>query len=473
MADDSPTTTRGPADAFAARGAPHDAEAEFAVLGAMYLDQDAAVRATELLTDEMFHHEQHRRLFRAMATLTERRVVLDDITLPDELSRRGELEMVGGAQVVAELADAVPTAANLDYHAGIVREKWVLRRLIAECTELVTEAYSGRQPATDLLDKAESRIFQIGRNRAETGFVRIKELIWPAMERVEALSRSNRSVTGVPSGFVDLDNLTAGFQPSELIIVAARPSMGKTAFVLNVATHAASEGIGTAIFSLEMSRHSLLDRMLCAEARVDASALKRGGLRDFDYTKLARAAGVLQGCPVFIDDSPGVTLMEMRSKARRLRAENQIGLVIVDYLQLMKSPEYADNRVQEISDISRSLKQLARELQVPVIALSQLSRAAEQRGGERIPMLSDLRDSGAIEQDADVVIFIHRPEYYQDLRMKAEQEGRNIEGLAEVIVAKHRNGPTGSVPLFFHKRFTRFDNMSQRQSPSDDGPEDY
>jgi len=462
-----------PGEGSAPRGVPYDPEAEFAVLGAMFLDQDAAVRASELLNDEVFHLEPNRRLFRAMVSLTERRIVLDEITLPDELTRRGELDMVGGVGVIADLADAVPTAANLEHHAEIVREKWILRRLIGECTELVKSAYTARESAAELLDKAESRIFQIGQQRGETGFVRIKELIWPAMERVEALSKSNRSVTGVPSGFTDLDELTAGFQPSELIIVAARPSMGKTAFVLNIATHAAAEGVGTAIFSLEMSRHALLDRMLCSEARVDASALKRGGLQDFDYTKLARAAGVLQACPVFIDDSPGLTLMEMRSKARRLRVENEIGLVIVDYLQLMKSPEYAQNRVQEISDISRSLKQLARELHVPVIALSQLSRAAEQRGGERIPMLSDLRDSGAIEQDADVVVFIHRPEYYADLRAKAEQEGKNIEGVADVIVAKHRNGPTGNVSLFFHRRFTRFDNLSARPTGPPDGPEDY
>jgi replicative DNA helicase len=255
--------------------------------------------------------------------------------------------------------------------------------------------------------------------------------------------------------------MTSGFQASELIIVAARPSMGKTAFCLNVATQAAVDGFGVAVFSLEMSKESLVQRMLCAEARVDSQAVRRGSLRDPDFTRLARAAGILQSCPVWIDDSPALTLLEMRSKARRLKVENDVRLIVVDYLQLMRSPEYSENRVQEISDISRSLKGLARELHIPVIALSQLSRASEQRGGERRPILSDLRDSGAIEQDADVVIFIHRPEMYQ----KEDSEGNSLEGVAEVIVGKHRNGPTGTVDLYFHKQFTRFDNRSEREGP--------
>jgi replicative DNA helicase len=255
--------------------------------------------------------------------------------------------------------------------------------------------------------------------------------------------------------------MTSGFQASELIIVAARPSMGKTAFCLNVATQAAVDGFGVAVFSLEMSKEALVQRMLCAEARVDSQAVRRGTLRDPDFTRLARAAGILQSCPVWIDDSPALTLLEMRSKARRLKVENDVRLVVVDYLQLMRSPEYSENRVQEISDISRSLKGLARELKVPVIALSQLSRASEQRGGERRPILSDLRDSGAIEQDADVVLFIHRPEMYQ----KEDSEGNSLAGQAEVIVGKHRNGPTGTVNLYFHKQFTRFDNRTEREAP--------
>jgi replicative DNA helicase len=449
------------ADPYVGRSAPWSQEAEQAVLGAMLLDQDAALRAAELVDDSMFYREPHRRLFRAMLALTEHRVVIDHITLRDELLRRGELDTVGGLDYLAELVDTVPTAANIEFHAKIVKDKSILRRLIEASTSIITEAYDGHSTANDLLDGAESRIFQISQQRGDEGFTRLKEMLWPTMERIETLQRSGKAITGVPSGFADLDEMTSGFQASELIIVAARPSMGKTAFCLNVATQAAVDGFGVAVFSLEMSKESLVQRMLCAEARVDSQAVRRGSLRDPDFTRLARAAGILQSCPVWIDDSPALTLLEMRSKARRLKVENDVRLIIVDYLQLMRSPEYSENRVQEISDISRSLKGLARELDIPVIALSQLSRASEQRGGERRPILSDLRDSGAIEQDADVVIFIHRPEMYQ----KEDSEGNSLQGVAEVIVGKHRNGPTGTVDLYFHKQFTRFDNRSEREGP--------
>src|ERR687894_539302 len=362
---------------------------------------------------------------------------------------------------LSELVDTAPTAANIEFHAKIVKDKSILRRLIEASTSIITEAYDGHSTANDLLDGAESRIFQISQQRGDEGFTRLKEMLWPTMERIETLQRSGKAITGVPSGFADLDEMTSGFQASELIIVAARPSMGKTAFCLNVATQAAVDGFGVAVFSLEMSKESLVQRMLCAEARVDSQAVRRGSLRDPDFTRLARAAGILQSCPVWIDDSPALTLLEMRSKARRLKVENDVRLIVVDYLQLMRSPEYSENRVQEISDISRSLKGLARELKIPVIALSQLSRASEQRGGERRPILSDLRDSGAIEQDADVVLFIHRPEMYQ----REDSEGNSLEGMAEVIVGKHRNGPTGTVNLYFHKQFTRFDNRTEREGP--------
>jgi replicative DNA helicase len=417
----------------------------------------------ELLRPEMFYREAHRRLFRVMATLTDARIVLDHVTLREELTRRGELDDAGGVEYLAELVDAVPTAANLEFHATIVKEKSILRRLIDAATSIVADAYAAKSSANELLDAAESRVFQISQDRRDAGFSRIKEMLWPTMERIETLQKSGKSITGVPSGFVDLDEMTSGFQRSELIIVAARPSMGKTSFCLNIATHAALEGHGVAIFSLEMSKDSLVQRMLCAEARVDSQLVRRGMLRDHDFTKLARAAGILQGAPIWIDDLPAQTLLEMRSKARRLKAEYDLGMIVVDYLQLMRSPEYSDNRVQEISDISRSLKALARELEIPVIALSQLSRASEQRGGDRTPMLSDLRDSGAIEQDADVVIFIHRPEMYKDLREKAETAGQNIDGQADIHLAKHRNGPTGNIRLHFHKAFTRFDSQSERE----------
>ena len=440
------------------RAAPWSPEAEQAVLGAMLLDQDAALRAAELLDHSLFYRDAHRRLFRAAVHLTEQRVVIDHITLRDELIRRDELDLVGGPDYLAELVDSVATAANLEHHARIVREKAVLRRLIEASTAIIQEAYDGRQTANELLDQAEGRIFRISQERRQDGFTRIKEMLWPTMERIETLQKSGKAVTGVPSGFEDLDNLTSGFQRSELSIVAARPSMGKTAFVLNVAANAAHEGHGVAIFSLEMSKDAIVQRLLCAEARVDSQRVRRGMLRDTDFTALARAAGWLQQCPIWIDDSPALTLLEMRSKARRLRADSDIGLFVVDYLQLMRSPEYAENRVQEISDISRSLKGLARELEVPIIALSQLSRASEQRGGERRPILSDLRDSGAIEQDADLVLFIHRPEYY-------DREDESKRGIAEIMLAKHRNGPTGDITLAFHRELTRFDSYSAREGP--------
>jgi replicative DNA helicase len=444
------------ADPYVGRAAPWSAEAEQAVLGAMLLDQDAALRGSELLDDSMFYREAHRRLFRAMAALTEQRTVIDHITLRDELMRRGELESSGGLEYLGELVDAVPTAANLEFHARIVKDKAILRRLIESATAIVTEAYDGKSTANELLDSAESRIFHISQQRGDEGFTRIKEMLWPTMERIETLQKSGKAITGVPSGFADLDSLTSGFQPSELVVVAARPSMGKTAFCLNIASNASLEGQGVAIFSLEMSKESLVHRMLTAMARVDSQRVRQGSLRDFDFTQLARAAGILQSCPIWIDDTPALTLLEMRSKARRLKAENDIRMVVVDYLQLMRSPEHAENRVQEISDISRSLKALARELEIPVVALSQLSRASEQRGGERKPILSDLRDSGAIEQDADLVIFIHRAEYY-------DREDESKRGMAEIMLSKNRNGPTGDIQLRFSREYTRFDNFSARE----------
>lgn len=464
MTSESPDNSSTPGtDPFRGRAVPWSAEAEQAVLGAMLLDPEASLRAAELVDDSMFYRESHRRLWRALRALIEQRMVVDHITIREELERRGDLQAAGGIEYLDELVNAVPSAANLEYHARILRDKAIQRRLIEAATQIITETYEQKRAANELLDLAEARIFKIAETRRDDGFTRIKEMLWPTMERIETLQGRDNVLTGVPSGFADLDELTTGFQASELVIVAARPSMGKTAFCLNLATHAAIEGHGVAVFSLEMSKDALVQRMLCAEARVDSQSVRRGTLRDTDFTRLARAAGILQNSPVWIDDTPALTLLEMRSKARRLRAENDVKLVIVDYLQLMRSPEHSENRVQEISDISRSLKALARELEIPVIALSQLSRASEQRGGDRLPLLSDLRDSGAIEQDADLVLFIHRPEMYKDLRDKAEQAGESIEGRADVILAKHRNGPTGMIDLFFHKSFTRFDDRTNRE----------
>ncbi len=427
----------------------------------MLIDQDAVLRAVEFLQPDMFYAERHRRLFRAMVGIAEKGGVVDPLTLSDELSRRGELEGAGGKDYVGFLVDAVPTAANIEYHARIVREKAILRRLIEVSTTIVAEAFDGRTTAQELLDEAESRIFQVAQQQTKDGFMRIKELIWPTMERIEALQGKGKTVTGVASGFSDLDEMTSGFQPADLIIVAARPSMGKTAFTLNIAQHAAIEyHVPVAFFSLEMSKESLVQRMITSEARIDAQRMRKGLLRDDDFPRLARAAGILSAAPVWIDDTPGITLLEMRSKARRLRADADVGLVIVDYLQLMSGPANSESRQQEVSQISRGLKALAKELNVPVIALSQLSRAPEQRTGDnKRPQLSDLRESGAIEQDADLIMFLYRQEFYDG---PTDKDGNSLEGKAEVIVGKQRNGPTGLVNLFFQKQFTRFENFTQR-----------
>jgi len=450
---------------YAGRQAPWSNEAEQAVLGAMLLDQDAALKAAELLDDTMFYREGHRLLYRAMTALTERGDVIDPVTLREELGKRGDLDRAGGMEYLGSLIDVVPTAANIEYHARIVRDKALLRRLIEAATAIAQEAYEGRGLPGEVLDNAEHRIFQVAQLRRTEEFIRLKELIWPTMERIEQLQSGHGAVTGVPSGFTDLDRLTAGFQKADLVILAARPSMGKTAFILNVVQHAAIEhGVGVGIFSLEMSKDQLVQRLLCSEGLVDAQRLRRGQLRDDDYPKLARAAGLLGTAPIWIDDSAAITPLAMRSKARRLKAEHNIAMIVVDYLQLMQGPTDAESRQQEISYISRGLKALAKELDIPVVALSQLSRAPEQRGGEhRRPQLSDLRESGAIEQDADVVCFIFRQEFYDGPVDPKTNE--SIEGLAELSVGKQRNGPTGTVKLFFKKEYTRFDNYSPREAP--------
>ena len=385
-------------DPYSERRPPYSEDAEQAVLSAMLIDQDAVLRAVEHVDDTMFYAERHRRIFRAMVTITERGSVVDPLTLSEELSRRGELDAAGGKDYIGFLVDAVPTSANVEYHAQIVREKAILA---AAHRGLDLDRLRGvrrkEQRLMQLLDEAESKIFQVSQQQTRDGFTRIKELLWPTMERIEALQRGGKTVTGVASGFNDLDELTSGFQPADLIIVAARPSMGKTAFTLNIAQHAAIEhNVPVAFFSLEMSKESLVQRMLTSEARIDAQRLRKGMLRDDDFPRLARAAGILSSAPVWIDDTPGMTLLEMRSKARRLKTDSGVGLVVVDYLQLMSGPASSENRQQEVSQISRGLKALAKELSVPVIALSQLSRAPEQRTGDnqRLRSCPILRESG-------------------------------------------------------------------------------
>lgn len=446
----------------AIRATPWSEEAERAVLGAMLLDADAALKAVEILDDAAFYRDAHRRLFKSMAAILERGDVIDPVVLREDLDRRGELDAAGGTDYIAELLDVVPTAANVEYHARIVKEKALRRRLIDVGTGIVRSAYESPQEVGNLLDEAEQHIFEVSFQRGTKEVVRIKELMWKTMERIEARHRGDETIRGVPSGFTDLDHKTNGFQPSDLIIVAARPSMGKTAFCLNVAVNAALEAnLPTAIFSLEMSQDQLMERLIAAESFVDLHRLRSGKLRDDDYPKMSRAAGLLGTAPLWIDDTPALTLLELRSKARRLKAEHDIGLFVLDYLQLLRGPSRAESRQEEISFISRSLKALARELETPVIALSQLSRAPEQRGGDRRPQLSDLRDSGAIEQDADLVLFIYRAEMYASLM---ERDDGSLEGVAELILAKHRNGPTGTIKLAFHKQYTRFDNLSEREA---------
>lgn len=463
---------KGAPDVYRDRRPPWSEDAERAVLAAMIMSVDAIITAAELVTEDMFYREGHRRLFRSMMAVHATGAVVDPLTLANELEQRGDLAGAGGKEYIGGLLDEVPTAANVAHHCKIVREKALRRRLIETATSLVREGHESPADVAELLDLAESKILELNDSRGSEGFVKIKSLLWSAMERIEQLRTSGGNLTGVPSGFADLDKMTLGFQPADLIIIAARPSMGKTAFVLNVAQYAAIEGnVPTAIFSLEMSTESLLLRMLASEGYVDAQRLRSGALTAQDASNLAKAAALLGQAPIWIDDSPGLTVLELRSRARRLKSQSDIKLLIVDYLQLINGPANSENRQQEVAQISRSLKALAKELKIPVIALSQLSRASELRGGEnRKPQLSDLRDSGAIEQDADVVMFIYRPEMNErpydesgNPRMVPGSADVPLDGYAEVIIGKQRNGPTGFVRMHFRKNHTRFESWTSRQ----------
>ena len=442
------------ADAGFDRLPPQNLEAEQSVLGAVLLDNAVLPRVIEILQPEDFYRGPHRRLFAAMLDLFERDESIDLITLRERLEQKNQLEEVGGAVYLATLVDQVPTAANIAYHARIVREKAMLRGLITASTEIAAMSYEASRDVDQVLDEAERRIFLLSERSVRAGFVPLREVLKESFNVIQKLFDKKDHVTGVASGFTDLDQLTCGFQPSDLVIVAGRPSMGKTAFVLNIAENVGIEArVPVAIFSLEMSREQLVMRMLSSVSGVDGNRLRRGFLNNQDWPLLTRAAGKLSEAPIFIDDSAACTVLEIRAKARRLKAENGLALVIVDYLQLIRGRDRAENRQQEISEISRSLKSLAKELKVPVIALSQLSRAVESRGGDKRPQLSDLRESGAIEQDADVVAFIFREDMYKD---DADQQ----QGVAEVIVRKQRNGPTGTVKLAFLKECTRFANLA-------------
>jgi replicative DNA helicase len=435
---------------------PQNLEAEQSVLGAILLDNTAMAKAMEIIVDEDFYRTAHRKVYQGMLLLADRGEVIDQITLTECLKSRSELEAVGGAAYLAELVQVVPSAANIRYHCKIVREKALLRGLIHTSTEVITRGYDGTTAVDDLLDFAERSVFSIAQGKLDRSFTPVNQIIKESLDVVDRLSKRKERVTGVPTGYYDLDDLTAGLQASDLIVIAGRPSMGKTSLALGMAQHAALHAASVVgIFSLEMSKPQLVLRMLSSEARVDSHALRTGKLQKEDWWRLAEAAGRLEQASIYIDDSGALTVQQMRGKARRLKAELGLDLLIVDYLQLMQGRSDAESRQQEISDISRSLKSLAKELNVPVIALSQLSRAVENRKPP-IPMLADLRESGAIEQDADVVMFIYREEVYDPTSER--------KGIADILVSKHRNGPIGKRELFFHDRFAKFESLENRES---------
>jgi replicative DNA helicase len=438
------------------RTLPHNLEAEKSVLGAILIQNDAFNAAAELIGAQDFFRDAHRRIFSKMIALSERSQPIDYITLKEELARAGELDEVGGPAYITALADGVPRSTNVDHYARIVKEKAVLRNLIFSANRIITHAYEAEQDADVLLDQAEKAIFEIAEDRIREGFVPLRDLVQASFATIERLQQHKGAVTGVPSGFVDLDQLTSGFQPGDLVIVAARPSMGKTSFVLNIAQHVGRSGGAVGVFSLEMAKEQVFLRLLAAEAGIDGHKFRTGFLTEKDYGKLSHALGVLAEMPVYIDDSPAIGVLEMRAKARRLMAASGLRVLVVDYIQLMQGRGRFESRQQEVAAISRSLKGLAKELNIPILALSQLSRAPEARGEHR-PQLSDLRESGALEQDADVVLFIYRPEVYQREETRPEDEG-----VAEIIIGKQRNGPIGSIRLTFLHQYTRFENYANR-----------
>jgi replicative DNA helicase len=432
---------------------PNSLEAEQSVIGSMIMDKDAIVAASEILVKDDFYHQQYGILFESMVELHEGGQPVDLVTLQNKLKEKDVPREISSLEFVRELVTSVPTSANVKYYANIVKENSMKRKLIRVTEDIENECYSGTEPLETIMDKTEHDVFALLSSRTSGEYVPIRQVVMNALEKIEKASKQKGTVTGVPTGFLDLDRQTAGMQPSDLILVAARPSMGKTAFVLNIAQNVAfREHMCVAIFSLEMSKEQLVNRMFSLESKVDAQALRTGNLSDADWEKLVEGAGVIGESELIIDDTPGISISELRSKCRKYKLEHDLKLIIIDYLQLMSGSggKSSESRQQEISDISRSLKALARELSVPVVALSQLSRAVEQRPDHR-PMLSDLRESGAIEQDADVVMFIYRDDYYN--------KDTELKGISEIIVAKQRNGPVGTIQLAWLAEYTKFANL--------------
>lgn len=440
-------------EALIKRVMPHSIEAEQSVIGSMILDKDAIVAASEIINSDDFYQSQYGVLFDSMVELYNEGNPVDLVTLQNRLKEKDVPPEVSSLEFVGDLVTAVPTSANVKYYANIVSEKSMLRKLIKVNEEIANTCYVGKDPLDLILGDTEKKIFQLVQNRNSSDYVPIKDVVLNSLNKIELASRNKGSVTGIPTGFIDLDYKMSGFQPSDLILIAARPSMGKTAFVLNIAQHMAFKSdVTTAVFSLEMSKEQLVNRLLALESNVDSQAIRTGNLSDEDWTKLIEGAGVIGKSNLIIDDTPGISISELRSKCRKYKLEHNLGVIMIDYLQLMTGGGRSESRQQEISEISRSLKGLARELNVPVVALSQLSRAVEQRPDKR-PMMSDLRESGAIEQDADVIMFIYREDYYIK-----DTENKNI---AEIIIAKQRNGPIGTVNLVWMPNYTRFANLKQ------------
>lgn len=432
---------------------PHNIEAEQAVLGAILLDNDIIADVVEILKPEDFYRESHGIIYRTILELYDRNQPADLITVTDELNQRKLLEKVGGAAYLTSLVAGVNSISNVQHYCKIIEEKAVMRKLIVASSEIMDSGYSESDDVESILDIAEQKIFDIAQSRNRQPFTHIKDILIETIDRIDELYKNKGKIIGLPSGFVDLDMKTSGFQPSDLILIAARPSMGKTAMAMNIVEYVAvKQKVPVMVFSLEMSKQQLTQRLLCSLSMVDSHRLRMGDLTEEDWPKLAAAVGILADAPIYIDDTPAITTMEMRAKCRRLKLEKGLGLVVIDYLQLMQSNKKAESRQQEVSEISRSLKALAREIDVPVIALSQLSRAPETRSDHR-PMLSDLRESGSIEQDADIVMFLYRDDYYNP-----DTDKKNI---AEVIIAKQRNGPTGTVELAWLGQYTKFANIAR------------
>ena len=434
---------------------PNDVEAEQAIIGSMLTDRDAVISAVEVLKEDDFYREDNKSIYRAILNLYNKSEPIDIITVKSELESMGKFDQIGGLEYLAELPEKVPTTANAMKYIKIVEEKSTLRQLIKTANEIIELGYNPTEDVEDIMEGAEKKIFNVMQEKNQKGYEPIKDVLVESFTKLEELYNRKQHITGVPSGFIELDYRTAGFHGSELILIAARPAMGKTAFALNIATNAAVRAnVPVAVFSLEMSKEQLVNRILCSEAMVDSNKVRTGKLEEDDWTKLAGAIGPLSEAEVYIDDTPGINITEIRAKCRKLKIEKNIGMVVIDYLQLIQgSNKRSGSREQEISEISRSLKILAKELDVPVIALSQLSRAAEQRPDHR-PMLSDLRESGAIEQDADIVMFLYRDDYYN--------EDSEKKGIAEVIMAKHRGGSTGTVELLWLGSYTKVVNIEKR-----------